>query len=54
LLLKPADRFLKKDGAGTEIPIHIEGTREEPKFGVDFERMRPAARKAEQQKTEQQ
>jgi hypothetical protein len=23
LLLKPADRFFKKDGAGTEIPIHI-------------------------------
>jgi hypothetical protein len=48
LLLKPADRFLKKDGAGTEIPIHIEGTREEPKFGIDFERMRPAAHPAEQ------
>ncbi len=35
-LLKPADRFFKKDGAGTELPIHITGTREEPKFGVDF------------------
>lgn len=40
LLLRPADRFFKKDGAGTEVPIHIEGTREEPKFGIDFERMR--------------
>jgi hypothetical protein len=41
LLLKPADRILKKDGIGTEIPIHIEGTRQEPKFGVDFDRIRP-------------
>ncbi len=40
VLLKPADRFFKKDGAGTEVPIHISGTREDPKFGVDFERMR--------------
>jgi hypothetical protein len=35
LLLAPADRYFKKDGAGTEVPIHIEGTREEPKFGID-------------------
>jgi hypothetical protein len=35
-LLKPADRFFKKDGAGTEIPIHVNGTREDPKFGVDI------------------
>ncbi len=40
VLLKPADRYFKKDGAGTEIPIHISGTREDPKFGVDFDRMR--------------
>ncbi len=40
LLLKPADRFFKKDGAGTMVPIHIEGTREEPKFGIDFDRMK--------------
>jgi hypothetical protein len=39
-LLKPADRYFKKDGAGTEIPIHISGTREDPKFGIDFDRMR--------------
>ncbi|MGA2651755.1 MAG: AsmA-like C-terminal region-containing protein [Terracidiphilus sp.] len=36
LLLKPADRFFKKDGAGTEIPIHVSGTREDPKFEVDL------------------
>jgi hypothetical protein len=40
LLLKPADRFFKKAGAGTDVPIHIEGTREEPKFGIDFDRMK--------------
>jgi hypothetical protein len=40
LLLKPADRFFKKEGAGTEIPIHVDGTRENPKFGVDFGRMK--------------
>ncbi|MFZ1938256.1 MAG: hypothetical protein WBA18_01005 [Terracidiphilus sp.] len=40
LLLKPADRLFKKDGAGTEVPIHVDGTREDPKFGVDFDRMK--------------
>jgi hypothetical protein len=35
-LLKPADRFFKKDGAGTLVPIHIKGTRDAPEFGVDF------------------
>ena len=35
-LLKPADRFFKKNGAGTEVPIHINGTREHPDFGVDI------------------
>jgi hypothetical protein len=39
-LLKPADRYFKKDGAGTEVPIHVEGTREEPRFGVDLGRMK--------------
>jgi hypothetical protein len=40
LLLKPADRFFKKDGAGALVPIHIEGTREAPEFGIDFDRMK--------------
>ncbi len=40
LLLKPLDRYLKKDGAGTEIPIHIRGTREHPEIGIDFDRMK--------------
>lgn len=40
LLLKPADRFFKKNGAGTEVPIHVSGTREDPKFGIDFDRFK--------------
>jgi len=38
VLLKPADRFFEKNGAGTEVPIHVDGTREQPKFGVDLGR----------------
>lgn len=40
LLLKPMDRYFKKDGAGTAVPIHINGTRDDPQFGVDFNRMK--------------
>ena len=39
-LLKPADRYFKKDGMGTVVPIHVTGTREDPKFGVDLGRMK--------------
>lgn len=35
LLLKPTDRFFRKDGAGTSVPIHITGTRDQPVFGVE-------------------
>jgi hypothetical protein len=35
-LVKPADRFFKKDGAGTEIPFHVSGTRDNTSFGIDF------------------
>jgi hypothetical protein len=35
-LLKPADRFFRKDGAGTLVPIHVDGTAGNPKFGVDL------------------
>jgi len=38
-LLKPADHYLRKNGAGTDVPIHVDGTRKEPKFGVDFDRI---------------
>ena len=33
------DKYLHKNGAGTDVPIHITGTRKEPKFGVDFGRL---------------
>jgi hypothetical protein len=34
LLLKPVDPFLKKNGAGLELPISVSGTRGEPHFGL--------------------
>jgi len=36
ILLKPLDPFFSKDGAGTELPFKITGTRSEPHFGLDF------------------
>jgi len=39
LLLKPADRIFRRDGAGTEVPIHIGGTEQDPHFGIDFHRI---------------
>jgi hypothetical protein len=36
VLLKPVDPFFSKDGAGTEIPFKVTGTRSEPHFGLDF------------------
>jgi hypothetical protein len=41
-LLKPVDRHFKKEGAGTEVPVHIEGTSKEPKFGIGADRTKPA------------
>ncbi|MFZ0395153.1 MAG: hypothetical protein WBX09_01260 [Terracidiphilus sp.] len=38
-LLKPADRFFKKDGAGTLVPITVRGTRDHPDFGLDLGKM---------------
>lgn len=48
LLLKPVDPFFSKNGAGTQIPIAISGTKSDPKFGLDFghdneKRQAPAA-----------
>ena len=37
-LLKPADPFFKKEGAGAAIPVKITGTKSEPKFGLDVHR----------------
>ncbi len=53
LLLKPADRFFKKDGAGTLVPITIKGTREAPKFSLDFKRMGIKGTKPERPDTNQ-
>lgn len=36
ILLKPVDPFFRKNGAGTEIPVKVTGTKSEPHFGVDF------------------
>jgi len=35
-LLKPLDRFFSKGGGGTDIPIRIGGTRENPDFGANL------------------
>lgn len=35
-LLKPVDPFFSKNGAGTEVPVKITGTKGAPKFGLDF------------------
>lgn len=40
MLLKPVDRYFKKDGAGTQVPVHIRGTRDDPDFGIDLHRMK--------------
>lgn len=36
ILLKPVDPFFSKNGAGTEVPIQVTGTKSEPHFGLDF------------------
>ncbi len=36
MLLRVADPLFAKHGAGTEVPIHIGGTRENPSFGVEL------------------
>ena len=39
-LLKPVDRYFRKDGSGTLVPIHLRGSRDAPEFGIDFGRMK--------------
>jgi hypothetical protein len=39
LLLKIVDPLFARPGGGSSIPIKIEGTRREPKFGLDRERV---------------
>ena len=36
VLLKPVDPFFSKEGAGTELPVKVTGTKSEPHFGLDF------------------
>ena len=38
ILLKPVDPFFSKNGAGTQVPIELTGTRSDPQFGLDFHR----------------
>ncbi len=39
-LLKLADPFFAKDGAGTVLPIKITGTRTSPEFGLDYHNLK--------------
>jgi hypothetical protein len=39
VVAKPFDGLLKKDGAGLEVPIKVSGTKSDPKFGVDLDKM---------------
>ena len=41
VLLMPLDRIFRKNGAGTEIPFKIDGTKSDPHFGLDFGRKQP-------------
>jgi len=43
LLLKAADPFFRKDGAGAVLPIKITGTRKQPSFGLELRRKDPKA-----------
>ena len=36
LLLKPVDPIFRKNGAGTEIPVKISGTKDSPHFGLNL------------------
>lgn len=40
MILTPLDRRFERNGAGTEIQIHIKRMREQSEFGVDFGRMK--------------
>jgi hypothetical protein len=40
VLLMPFDRIFQKNGVGTEVPFKIDGTRSDPHFGLDFDRLK--------------
>ena len=46
LLLMPFEHMLQKNGAGTEVPFHIDGTQSDPHFGLDLGRNTPPAKAA--------
>jgi hypothetical protein len=45
LLLKPVDPFFSKNGAGTEVPISVTGTKSDLHFGLDFHQKPPQSKK---------
>jgi hypothetical protein len=40
VLLMPFDRIFQKNGVGAEVPFKIDGTRSDPHFGLDFDRLK--------------
>jgi AsmA-like C-terminal region len=40
VLLMPFDHVFQKNGVGTEVPFKIDGTRSDPQFGLDFNRLK--------------
>jgi hypothetical protein len=40
MLLRPADRFFRGDGAGTVVPILIRGPHDAPEFSIDLNRLK--------------
>ena len=48
LLLKPIDPFFSKNGAGTEVPVSITGTKSDLHFGLDMHRKRADKESAQQ------
>ena len=40
VLLMPFDKVFQKNGAGTEVPFKIDGTRSDPHFGLDLDRLK--------------
>jgi hypothetical protein len=50
LLLRPADRFFRGEGAGTVVPILIRGPHDAPEFSVDFERLKHSVPETQGQK----
>ena len=52
ILFKPVDPFFSKNGAGTELPVKITGTKSEPHFGTDFGHKDDAVKDTEKKDTQ--